>query len=93
MTRYNRGYWRWGWLGPFVTWNAGLIYPWRLGLGPIQLRGETGNAERLRLVDKRRKAAIEKAEEAVGLLAAVNKIAAERLRGAVNDTKRLWEIS
>lgn len=93
VVRANTSYWRWGWLGPYATWNTGLIYPWRLALGPVQFRGETGNLDKFNLVNKRRKQAVARAEDAVRLLDAVNKCAADNLRGAIRDTKRLWEIA
>jgi hypothetical protein len=91
--RQDRAYWRWGWLGPYSKWDAGIIYTWRMGLGPIQIRGTHDNLDERREAARARKRAIAYAEAAVPLLNAVNRCAAERMQEAINKTKRVWEAA
>lgn len=95
VIRWNKTYWRWGWLGPYTSWSAGLIYPWRFGIGPLQLRGETDGYWRKKADKSHRNAKriVEKMSGVESQIRCVNACAADRFRTAVNDLKRTWEMA
>lgn len=37
--RADKHYWKWGWLGSWYgSYDCKLIYLWRIGIGPLQIR-------------------------------------------------------
>ena len=91
VVRWDKHYWRWGWLGPYATFLDGLIYPWRLGLGPIQFRGTVSEEFRVKSARLRR-VAVRKAEIVAEQITRINKPAGESLHAAVDSVKRVWEL-
>lgn len=95
VVRWNKTYWRYGWLGPYTSWSAGLVYPWRFGIGPLQLRGETSAVPRLKAHNALQKAKqlVYNIESVETQVRCVNACAADRLKTSVNNLKRTWEMA